>query len=113
MKEVNRNKTSAGIDVSDRVDDIAYKKTIEELMEITKSNLTFGLNEVQVQEKRGRFGLNLLPEAQKESLWKRIVSQFEDLMVRILLVAAIVSFIIALSGTFTIISQYSKIFPQI
>jgi len=40
-------------------------------------------------------------EAEEEkSLWERIVEQFEDILVRILLASATISFIIAVTGKF-------------
>lgn len=45
-----------------------------------------------------KFGSNELDEEDEESLWEKIKEQFEDLLARILLLAATISFIIAISG---------------
>jgi len=39
-----------------------------------------------------------LEKEEETSLWERIIEQFEDLLVRILLLAATISFVIALTG---------------
>lgn len=44
------------------------------------------------------YGKNELDKEEEKSLWERIVEQFEDLLVRILLLAAIISFTIAVTG---------------
>jgi len=41
--------------------------------------------------------LNELDKKEKESVWDKIKEQFEDLLVRILLAAATISFLIALT----------------
>lgn len=54
-----------------------------------------GLSEQAVLEKRQSFGRNELEEQEKKSLWSLILAQFEDLLVRILLLSAFVSFLLA------------------
>jgi len=44
------------------------------------------------------YGENELDEEEEESLWEKIKEQFEDLLARILLLAATISFIIAITG---------------
>ena len=44
------------------------------------------------------YGSNELEKEEESSLWEKIKESFEDLLVRILLVAAIISFIFALTG---------------
>uniref|UniRef100_A0A7S4S3Y9 P-type Ca(2+) transporter n=1 Tax=Alexandrium monilatum TaxID=311494 RepID=A0A7S4S3Y9_9DINO len=69
--------------------------TCEAVMDFYKVNLQQGLSEAQVQEQRQRYGLNQLDEQEKKSLWELIIAQFEDLLVRILLLSALVSFFLA------------------
>jgi magnesium-transporting ATPase (P-type) len=45
-----------------------------------------------------KYGENVLEKEEETSLWERIKEAFEDLLVRILLLAAVVSFIIALQS---------------
>uniref|UniRef100_H2ZGA5 Calcium-transporting ATPase n=1 Tax=Ciona savignyi TaxID=51511 RepID=H2ZGA5_CIOSA len=51
---------------------------------------TQGLSDEQVKRNRAKYGPN------GKSLWQMVVEQFEDLLVRILLLAAIISFVLAL-----------------
>ncbi|XP_053131176.1 sarcoplasmic/endoplasmic reticulum calcium ATPase 3 [Hemicordylus capensis] len=54
-----------------------------------------GLSAEQVRRQREKYGPNELPAEEGKSLLELIVEQFEDLLVRILLLAALVSFILA------------------
>mmetsp|Transcript_152256 Transcript_152256/g.270151 ORF Transcript_152256/g.270151 Transcript_152256/m.270151 type:complete len:1045 (-) Transcript_152256:125-3259(-) len=54
-----------------------------------------GLSQDHVRARLGRFGSNVLEEQEKKSLWELIYAQFEDLLVRILLLSAFVSFCLA------------------
>ena len=47
---------------------------------------------------RATHGLNELPAEETESLWEKIKEQFEDILVRILLMAAVVSYLVSLFG---------------
>jgi P-type Ca2+ transporter type 2C len=67
----------------------------EEILSNFSSSLTVGLTESQVTEKRLQFGFNELKKAEGKSLISLILEQFEDLMVIILLVAAVISTITA------------------
>uniref|UniRef100_A0A915BMJ8 Calcium-transporting ATPase n=2 Tax=Parascaris TaxID=6254 RepID=A0A915BMJ8_PARUN len=55
-----------------------------------------GLTEEQVLENRAKYGPNELPTEEGKKLWELILEQFDDLLVKILLLAAIVSFVLAL-----------------
>jgi len=68
------------------------------------------LKTLQVDEKRGlsstevaariqQYGHNELPKPESESLWEKIREQFEDLLVRILCLAAVISFVVSLFET--------------
>ena len=45
-----------------------------------------------------KYGLNELDKEEETSLWERIKEQFEDQLARILLVSALISFVIAITG---------------
>jgi Ca2+-transporting ATPase len=55
-----------------------------------------GLTSVLVDQRRAEFGANELAAAERTPTWKRIVAQFSDLLILILLAAAIVAY--AVSG---------------
>jgi len=58
-----------------------------------------GLTQSEAEARLQKYGRNELDKEEEESLWDKIKEAFEDLLVRILLLAAIISFIIALLGT--------------
>jgi len=55
-----------------------------------------GLSDQQVEEKRKKYGYNELPAEEGKSIWQLILEQFDDLLVKILLLAAIISFVLAI-----------------
>lgn len=58
-------------------------------------SLVEGLTSERVEEQRKKFGSNELEEQEKKSIFQLIREQFEDLLVRILLLSALVSFFLA------------------
>ncbi|XP_041939913.1 sarcoplasmic/endoplasmic reticulum calcium ATPase 1-like [Alosa sapidissima] len=55
-----------------------------------------GLSPEQVKRNLEKFGYNELPAEEGKTIWELVVEQFEDLLVRILLLAACISFVLAL-----------------
>ncbi|KAK0549465.1 hypothetical protein OC846_004072 [Tilletia horrida] len=55
-----------------------------------------GLDHLHVEERYAKHGPNSLPEDPPTPLWKRILAQFEDTLVLILLASAVISFLLAL-----------------
>lgn len=56
------------------------------------------MTEQQVEKLREIHGLNELAEPEKESIFEKIKEQFEDKLVRILLISAIISFVVSYFG---------------
>jgi len=54
-----------------------------------------GLTEMQVKEYKAKYGPNELPAEEGKTLLQLILEQFDDLLVKILLLAAIISFVLA------------------
>lgn len=50
-----------------------------------------GLSEQQVLENRTRYGVNILTPPEKEPLWKQFLEKFSDPIIKILLVALLLS----------------------
>uniref|UniRef100_A0A671UMG2 Calcium-transporting ATPase n=1 Tax=Sparus aurata TaxID=8175 RepID=A0A671UMG2_SPAAU len=75
--------------------DNAHTKTVEEVYSFFNVNESTGLSLEQVKKQRERYGANELPAEEGKSLWELVVEQFEDLLVRILLLAACISFVLA------------------
>ena len=59
---------------------------------------TNGYTNQQYQEFSKKFEKNEFPEEEKESITQKISEQFQDTLVRILLAAALISFILALTN---------------
>uniref|UniRef100_A0A8C2AVF5 Calcium-transporting ATPase n=1 Tax=Cyprinus carpio TaxID=7962 RepID=A0A8C2AVF5_CYPCA len=72
--------------------DNAHTKTVEEVLGYFGVNETTGLSSEQLRKSRERWGPNELPAEEGKSLWELVLEQFEDLLVRILLLAACISF---------------------
>ncbi|XP_039274641.1 sarcoplasmic/endoplasmic reticulum calcium ATPase 1-like isoform X2 [Styela clava] len=74
----------------------AYMKPKEEVVKYFGVSESLGLTAEQVKRNRKKYGPNELPAEEGKSLWQLVVEQFEDLLVRILLLAAVISFVLAL-----------------
>lgn len=70
----------------------------DEVVKHFNSNSKNGLSDSQVKANVEKYGLNELEKEEEDSLWDKIKEQFEDLLARILLVAATISFLIAVTG---------------
>ncbi|XP_020366287.1 sarcoplasmic/endoplasmic reticulum calcium ATPase 2 isoform X2 [Rhincodon typus] len=73
----------------------AHTKTVDEVLAYLNVNETTGLSLDQVKKHKERWGPNELPAEEGKSLWELVIEQFEDLLVRILLLAACISFVLA------------------
>ncbi|KAG7235868.1 hypothetical protein INR49_002065 [Caranx melampygus] len=78
-----------------KVMDNAHTKTVEEALGFFSVNESTGLSCEQLKKNRERWGPNELPAEEGKSLWELVLEQFEDLLVRILLLAACISFTLA------------------
>uniref|UniRef100_A0A8C9WGQ3 Calcium-transporting ATPase n=1 Tax=Scleropages formosus TaxID=113540 RepID=A0A8C9WGQ3_SCLFO len=70
----------------------AHTKGADEVLKFFDVNENNGLTPEQVRTNVEKYGANELPAEEGKSLWELVVEQFEDLLVRILLLAACVSF---------------------
>lgn len=75
---------------------IPYGKSSAEVLEELEVSEQTGLSEEEVISRRTKYGENKLAEKKKKSVWARFFAQFKDVMIVILLIAAIVSFAIAI-----------------
>ena len=73
-----------------------HAESIHEVAAKYKTDIEIGLTEEAVRENRAIFGENRLEEQKKQSLLKKFLLQFKDVMIAILLLAALVSFIVAI-----------------
>eukprot|EP00882_Tetradesmus_deserticola_P023328 GHRQ01025383.1.p1 GENE.GHRQ01025383.1~~GHRQ01025383.1.p1 ORF type:complete len:162 (+),score=44.19 GHRQ01025383.1:269-754(+) len=60
-----------------------------------RTSLSHGLSREEVDRRREQYGTNELQKEPGTPLWKLVLSQFDDMLVKILLAAALVSFVLA------------------
>ncbi|XP_010791433.1 sarcoplasmic/endoplasmic reticulum calcium ATPase 2-like, partial [Notothenia coriiceps] len=73
----------------------SHTKSVEEVYSHFCVNESTGLSLDEVKRLRDKWGLNELPAEEGKSLMELVLEQFEDLLVRILLLAACISFVLA------------------
>ena len=74
--------------------DKAYRYKVDEVFEKLKTNI-HGLDVTEAENRHVEFGPNKLVEAKKKTLFSRFIDQMKNVMIIILLIAAIVSFVVA------------------
>ena len=72
----------------------AHNQPGEELLQELQSNSESGLTAAQVAERKAQYGENRLREKKKKTTFQRFIDQFKDVMILILIAAAIVSFVL-------------------
>ena len=72
-----------------------YVKSKNEVLETLNTNIETGLGSSKIAELQKQYGENRLQEKKKKSNLQRFFDQFKDVMIIILIIAAIVSFVIA------------------
>mmetsp|Transcript_21326 Transcript_21326/g.25683 ORF Transcript_21326/g.25683 Transcript_21326/m.25683 type:complete len:1059 (+) Transcript_21326:245-3421(+) len=73
----------------------AWAKPVPEVLSFHQTDQSKGLSTKAIEEKRAKYGLNELTAEEKTPLWKLVLAQFDDTLVKILLLAACVSFLLA------------------
>lgn len=71
-----------------------FAKSIEEVEKSFETNIEKGLSEKQVEEKRNIYGNNEITSKNKKSIIQMIIGQFQDFMIIVLIIAAIISGIV-------------------
>eukprot|EP00879_Flechtneria_rotunda_P008884 GHRR01009304.1.p1 GENE.GHRR01009304.1~~GHRR01009304.1.p1 ORF type:complete len:758 (+),score=252.63 GHRR01009304.1:345-2618(+) len=72
-----------------------WASSTQEVVQQLQSNLSTGLSQQQVADRRRQYGYNELEKEPGTPLWKLVLEQFDDMLVKILLLAALVSFVLA------------------
>ena len=75
---------------------IAHFEKKEEIIKQLETDAVNGLSSSQAAAKLEQYGKNKLREPKKKSIAQRFLDQFKDVMIIILIIAAIISFIVAL-----------------
>jgi len=70
-------------------------QTSDVILKYFNSDNTNGLSSTKVKEHREKYGFNELDKKDPTPLWELVLAQFDDVLVKILLVAAMVSFLLA------------------
>eukprot|EP00249_Psilotum_nudum_P024965 c29334_g1_i2 orf=1346-4747(+) len=73
----------------------AWARSVEECAEEFGVDLSKGLSAAEVGRRHDLFGWNELERHATHSLWKLVLEQFDDMLVKILLFAAVISFVLA------------------
>lgn len=72
-----------------------YNQTKEQVLSHFKTDENQGLTTQQINDLKAKYGENKLKEKKKKTTFQRFIAQFKDVMILILIGAAIVSFIVA------------------
>jgi len=72
-----------------------FQRTSDECLSYFGVDLERGLSPSQVETNRKKYGPNELPAEEGKTVWELVLEQFDDLLVKILLLAAIISFVLA------------------
>ncbi|KAJ6328830.1 hypothetical protein OIU77_010503 [Salix suchowensis] len=73
----------------------AWSWSVEQCLKEFNVKLDKGLSYYEVEKRRERYGWNELAKEKGKPLWRLVLEQFDDMLVKILLVAAFISFILA------------------
>ncbi|KAJ9188180.1 hypothetical protein P3X46_003567 [Hevea brasiliensis] len=73
----------------------AWSWSVEQCLKEYNVKLDKGLSSYEVEKRRERYGWNELAKEKGKPLWQLVLEQFDDTLVKILLVAAFISFILA------------------
>ncbi|XP_028896924.1 calcium-transporting ATPase sarcoplasmic/endoplasmic reticulum type isoform X3 [Zeugodacus cucurbitae] len=73
-----------------------HAKTVEQALNFFGTDAERGLTLDQIKTNQKKYGPNELPTEEGKTIWQLVLEQFDDLLVKILLLAAIISFVLAL-----------------
>nr|BCL12007.1 P-type calcium transporting ATPase [Plasmodium falciparum] len=74
----------------------AHTYDVEDVLKFLDVNKDNGLKNEELDDRRLKYGLNELEVEKKKSIFELILNQFDDLLVKILLLAAFISFVLTL-----------------
>ncbi|XP_058104881.1 calcium-transporting ATPase, endoplasmic reticulum-type [Magnolia sinica] len=73
----------------------AWSWSVEQCLKEYNVKLERGLSSHEVEKRREKYGWNELVKEKGKPLWRLVLEQFDDVLVKILLVAALISFVLA------------------
>ncbi len=71
-----------------------YKKTKEEIISHLSTNVEKGISSEEAQKRLEKYGPNALKEEAKQTMLSKIIAQFNDFLILILIAAAVISFFV-------------------
>lgn len=74
--------------------EVFYKKKVEEVPEALKTDASKGLSAAAAEERLREYGANELSEGKKKSFASKLLDQFKDALVLILIAASVISFFV-------------------
>ena len=83
---------------------VFHNQDISKVIEHLDTDTTNGLSDEQVAKRREKYGENKLKEKKKRTLLVRFLEQFKDAMIIILIIAAAISFAVAIISMIIIAS---------
>ena len=72
-----------------------HTKSIGEIEERLRTNQKEGITQEEAGKRLEEYGENKLADKKRESLWIRFIKQFNDFMIIILMIASIISAVVA------------------
>lgn len=69
----------------------AFLLSIDDTEKSYQTSLANGLTTAEVAEREAQYGKNVLQEAKKKSIWQMFIAQFSDVLILVLMAAAIIS----------------------
>ncbi|NLO22232.1 MAG: HAD-IC family P-type ATPase, partial [Syntrophomonadaceae bacterium] len=73
----------------------AHDISIDQVLDQLQSDPDQGLSIAETSGRLNRYGPNQLQAARKKTIWQRFMEQFKDVMIIILIIAALISFMVA------------------
>lgn len=74
---------------------VSHNLTVDEVSKRCETELNGGLSEAEARRRLELYGPNELPAEEGKSIWQLFLEQINDLLIKILILAAIISFILA------------------
>src|SRR5574338_532389 len=71
-----------------------HSLSVDETVDQLETHNMDGLSSAEARARQARYGFNELKEAPRPTFWNRLISQFKDFLVMILIIASIVSLLL-------------------
>ena len=74
---------------------VSHNLTVDEVSKRCETDVKGGLSEAEARRRLELYGPNELPAEEGKSIWQLFLDQINDLLIKILILAAVISFILA------------------